>query len=264
MAESRTCPACHAGDLEPGWTHCPHCGQPLGARRIDWAFIRTELTRTLLRADKGFLYTLGQLFRRPGGFLRDYVAGLRTGHVKPLTFLLITAVAYATLTFLLGGTPTGEGFAAGARDAMANRTSSPEEVAMAAMFASAKDWMDRHYGLVAALLVPFEAFAFRLVFRRFRVPNLPEWIVIVAYITGAVLVLRLPGALLEAWIPAVESFVMLLGVGFMVWVLIRYFRPYPWWKTLLRSILGLLFFWLMNATLLFAVGIGLGTWMALN
>lgn len=64
--------------------------------------MRDEVWAQVFNVEQGVLYTLGHLLRRPGHFLRDYLAGSRVRHGKPLMLLLITVAMYVLITTLLG------------------------------------------------------------------------------------------------------------------------------------------------------------------
>ncbi|SDX69357.1 Protein of unknown function [Hymenobacter psychrophilus] len=53
-----------------------------------------DLPHSVWHVDKGIAYTLRQMLTRPGDTLREYMAGQRAQHFRPVTYLLlITAVA---------------------------------------------------------------------------------------------------------------------------------------------------------------------------
>lgn len=260
QAEAHTCPACHAAGMKPGWTYCPRCSQALVSRRISWGFIRSELTHALLRADKGLLYTLRRLLWRPGAFLRAYLDGLRARHAKPLTFLVVAAVAYAGVAAFLGATPIGDAVRVGMDNSLGEREVHPNDAAFLALFEASKGWLDRHYALFVTLLVPFEALAFRLAFRRFRSPNLPEWMVVSAYLTGVFLIFLSLRLSLQHWLPASATWALWAGLVYVVWAVAGLFRPYPWWKGLLRSACGLFHTLLLGGGMIVAAVLGLAFW----
>jgi len=73
---------------------CSNCGRPAELRRIDKSYIFHEIG-DFFGANKGFLYTIKELFASPGKSVRDFLTGDRYRFVKPITFVIITSLIYA-------------------------------------------------------------------------------------------------------------------------------------------------------------------------
>ena len=233
--------------------YCPACGQPTPAHRIDWHFLGHELEHSVLHMDRGILYSLRNLMLRPGHFIRDYIEGRRARHVKPLMLIMILAAALVFLAryFLEGdvvGSSVAMGGAAGAR-ASADGQFDPTRLFNA--FEAVAGWMNRNYAAATLLLLPFEAMAFKLAFRRVGNLNYPEWLVITAFLTAQTFVVMAFATPVEHWFPEIRNWALSLAVAYSVFSLTQFFRPYPRWKAVLRSLLGFGLFMLIN----FAVGL---------
>jgi len=72
---------------------CPNCGQPANLKRIDKHYIIHEIQH-LLHFEKGFLYTVKELFIRPGFVIKTYINENRTKLIKPIPFLIFTSLIY--------------------------------------------------------------------------------------------------------------------------------------------------------------------------
>ena len=235
--------------------YCPACGQPTPAHRIDWHFLGHELEHSVLHMDRGILYSLRNLILRPGHFIRDYIEGRRARHVKPLLLIMILAAALVFLAryFLEGdvvGASVSLGGAAGAR-ASAEGQFDPARLFNA--FEVVSGWMNRNYAAATLLLLPLEAAAFKLAFRRVGNLNYPEWLVITAFLTAQTFVVMAFVTPVEHWFPQVRNWALLLAVAYSVFSLTQFFQPYPRWKAVLRSLLGFGLFTLIN----FAFGLAL-------
>ena len=69
---------------------CATCGQKASTRRFSLKhFIVNDFVSAVLQLNKGFFYTLKELFTRPGHSIRAYVEGKRTKHFNYIAFLLI-------------------------------------------------------------------------------------------------------------------------------------------------------------------------------
>lgn len=67
---------------------CANCAKPLAPVRLDWSFVIDEM-RKVVDLDKGILYTLKEVFLRPGASIRHYLTVDRNKFMRPLLFLVI-------------------------------------------------------------------------------------------------------------------------------------------------------------------------------
>lgn len=220
--------------------YCPQCGQPTPPPRIDWHFLGHELEHSILHMDRGLLFTLRELMLRPGRLLRDYLAGRRLGHAKPLLLIMVMAAAVTlgmrAVQWLhpdANATLMGSAPAPGADEGMA---------ASAAM----AGWMQRNYALLTLLLLPLQAGCFRLLFGRGYGLNYPEWLVVVALLTVQAFVLQCVAlAVGLAWPSAFHPtylLMILLAVVYGCASLPGLFPARPAWRVLLRALAAFVLF----------------------
>ncbi len=70
---------------------CPHCGQESSTHRFSMKhFFIHVFVNGVFQLDKGFFYTLRELFVRPGHSIREYIEGKRTQHFNYFTFIILT------------------------------------------------------------------------------------------------------------------------------------------------------------------------------
>lgn len=73
---------------------CPRCGQKSDTERITYHSLAHEIPHSILHVDKGIFFTMKELIVRPGATLREYMAGKRVKHFKPLAYVLVlTAIS---------------------------------------------------------------------------------------------------------------------------------------------------------------------------
>jgi len=77
---------------------CSNCGRPAELRRIDKYYIWEEIAG-FFRANKGFLYTVKGMLVAPGKTVRQFIATDRHRFVKPITFVIITALIYSLVNY---------------------------------------------------------------------------------------------------------------------------------------------------------------------
>ncbi|MEG1026179.1 MAG: DUF3667 domain-containing protein [Flavobacterium sp.] len=59
-----------------------------------------DVEHGILHYDKGIGYSLRRLFDKPGAEIRNYIAGKRVGHFRPLSLAIILATVYALIYHL--------------------------------------------------------------------------------------------------------------------------------------------------------------------
>ncbi len=69
---------------------CSTCGQKTSTKRFSLKhFITHDLIHGVFHLDKGLLFTIKELFTRPGHSIREYVQGKRIKHFNYFTAILI-------------------------------------------------------------------------------------------------------------------------------------------------------------------------------
>lgn len=69
--------------------YCPACGQKASVKRLEMKSLLKELPHAIWHLDRGFLYNLIELFKRPGSAIKDYLDGKRKRFYHPLSFMLV-------------------------------------------------------------------------------------------------------------------------------------------------------------------------------
>ena len=81
-----TCKNCgHQFDLE----FCPNCGQKASVKRLEMKSLLHDLPHAIWHVDKGIIYNIIQLFKRPGYAIKDYLDGKRKNFYHPLAYMLL-------------------------------------------------------------------------------------------------------------------------------------------------------------------------------
>lgn len=222
---------------------CPACGQPTPVHRIDWHFLGHELEHSVLHMDRGVLYTLKQLMLRPGHLIRDYIEGRRLGVVKPLLLVMLTGAAATLMAhYALDGDALGSSFTKGVEAGMhqgnANAKQAEAAATMMKVFGFVKDWMNSHLTLITLLVLPVQAAALKLTFRRFKQINYPEWLVITSFLTAQLFVVWAVFMPLQRWWSDAQVAMILLAVTLNLISLTQVFPGYPSWKAFLRGAAG--------------------------
>lgn len=93
-----TCKNCgHQFDLD----YCNQCGQKASTKRIEMKWLLHELPHAIWHVEKGFLYNVVELFKRPGYAIVDYIEGKRKNFFHPISYMLIMLAAMYFVTHYL-------------------------------------------------------------------------------------------------------------------------------------------------------------------
>jgi len=72
---------------------CNNCGQKAGAERFTLKHLPGEFLHGFFHVHGGLIYTIKELFIRPGITLRGYISGRRVDYFNPFTFLVLISIA---------------------------------------------------------------------------------------------------------------------------------------------------------------------------
>ena len=87
----------NCGNTESG-KYCNQCGQKMSVHRLSIVhFLAHDLVHGLLHVDRGILFNLKSLFKRPGYAAREYLEGKRAPYFSFVTlFILVTGLILIT------------------------------------------------------------------------------------------------------------------------------------------------------------------------
>jgi hypothetical protein len=82
---------------------CPKCGQKSTVEKIDFKYFIKDIPHSIFHIDKGFFYTLKEMFLHPAKALETYLAGQRVKHFKPFAFVIVlSTIATIIIKLCLG------------------------------------------------------------------------------------------------------------------------------------------------------------------
>jgi len=151
---------------------CGHCGQPAATHRLTMGHLLHEIPHSIWHVDKGILFTLKELLRRPGPTILGYLSGQRARHFAPLSLLLLVTGISSFVALKLHVGELAQGISPDAAAELRNAQTHASESVMRAM------------GWLYVGASPFIALFARRVLRRARL-NLAEMLVAVLYVTAA-------------------------------------------------------------------------------
>lgn len=131
--------------------YCNNCGQPAETHKINFHFLWHDIQHGLFHFDKGILFSIKQLFTRPGHSIREYIEGKRIKHFKPVSLTILMATLYA-LVYHLFHLNLFE----------FNDTRSFSKIENNEL----NEWIFNHYSIVTLATIPLFAIASFVVFRK--------------------------------------------------------------------------------------------------
>ncbi|RPH33847.1 MAG: DUF3667 domain-containing protein [Bacteroidales bacterium] len=211
--------------------YCNNCGQSATVRSITFRFLWHDLQHGLLHVDKGFFFTIKELFTRPGHSVREYLGGKRIALFKPFSFLILIAGLYGFLYHYFD----------------LNIVSSISNETTHSISKKINSFVSTHFSLVQLACLPCFSIATWIVFRN-RNRNLAEFFVLNTYITGQRIIIQfllLPFMIFyngTHTLRLVVAISLVIYVVFYCWGVIQFVQERRLINGILKSILALLLF----------------------
>lgn len=223
---------------------CSLCGQNSNVRRIDIANFINEVSASVFQLDKGFFYTLKELFQRPGKSINEYLNGKRKNHFKPIAYLLTLSTLYFLITQISNQNTWVDDLITGWMNGAAGEDSQVEIPKIA-------KWFAKNYAYSTLILLPVFSLASYLSFLKFD-KNYLEHVVINSYITGHQAIIYFFFAIAGTFIESdvIETFPLLLAVPYNIWVFGQLFMNGNRTMNLLRMIMTYILYLIFSLVLL--------------
>ena len=224
---------------------CHNCGQPAKTHRLDFHSVWHDIQHGLLHVDKGIVYSIMQLFTRPGYTISEYLAGKRVKHFKPVSMLIVLATVYVLVNHFLhmdlieesGNKISIKNLGIDVEFDITQGTDKP-------LAATIRDFVESKFALLQLLFLPAFAFASWLAFRKSGY-NYIEHLVINAFLRGQAMVIAiflLPFVYFGAISREVSSTLLsLLQVACLFWAFFQLFYGYKKLLIVKKTILSMMY-----------------------
>ncbi|WHF52745.1 DUF3667 domain-containing protein [Chryseobacterium gotjawalense] len=234
--------------------YCHACGQKSDTHRINFHFLLHEVQHGILHVHSGIVFTIKELFTRPGHMLREYLDGRRKQHFPPLLFVLVMGSVCALIQFFLKHKTEAKS------DHTLTTNLSKTEIAnyidfkgLIAYFEHIFEWLGGHLAFTILLMLPIAALAFFLGFRKYRY-NYPEWLVILLFLAGQCLTFYVPFIFLSHFAGNFNFLFFVLCWAFVTFSLIQLFNSRGKWYVFLRACWSLFLSYLFSVIyIIFAI-----------
>jgi hypothetical protein len=208
--------------------YCAHCGQSANTHRYSLKhFIEHDLVHGIWHVDKGVLYTIKELFSRPGHSVREFVQGKRVGYFN-----------FVTLIVLIIGTELFLGSFGHVK--LTDITPESSKAAMSIL----EEFTMKHPKAVPLLMIPLTSLFSYLWFRKAKL-NGTEHVILNAYKTAGEMIIALLFTLIaifykdKAGLYLIYGTIGLLTTAYAIWFYYQFFSAYGYKKysLLIRSIM---------------------------
>lgn len=217
---------------------CSTCGQHTGVGKINYKSVVQELFQAVFFIKNGFLFTLKELFLRPGSTIRAYLDGQRKRYFKPVVYVIILSSFYYLSVHLIGENTWLENVVAGMMEDVDNTVAisiDGGKVVVPELFI----WLSKNYSYLILLSVPLFSLASWIAFWHFKV-NYFEHFVINLYITGqqafiSTIILLINASFKSDLLEFLSSFLAVLYVYFVYW---KFFKSGRRFWNVVRTIIS--------------------------
>ncbi|MCX7549184.1 DUF3667 domain-containing protein [Xanthomarina sp. F1114] len=226
--------------------YCSNCGQNSNVRKVDYKYLINEIPNSIFQINRGFLFTLKELFTRPGHSIREFLEGKRKNHFKPLAFIIFTSTLYVLAHYFIGNQTFIDDAISGYKTG--GKVENSDLI----------NWISKNQTYVILILVPFFSLASYLAFLKSKY-NYFEHLVLNIYITGQ-----------QMFIYFIFSFIfdrnsylillpLLLGMAFNFWTYIQFFNKKSTFKKMLLIVLTYIIFLILIIMGMIVISIAIKT-----
>jgi ribosomal protein L32 len=254
MSALNECKNC-GNEINSQQKFCPNCGQKTDTHHINFHFLIHELQHGIFHVDKGILFTIKELFVRPGHSIREYINGKRKSHFPPVTLIMILGAIASLLNKFLNDSFIKDDF----EIQQAEITPENEQVIsrvkfLVENFKSVSEWINHHFAVFLLLTIPFFALGIYWAFKKFKRYNYAESLVISTFLVGQSLVIYIVTLPLKKLNENLDIISLYLMIGMFIFTFIQIFNDKKKWEILLRSFYSLFLVWLQLVVICIFLG----------
>jgi hypothetical protein len=245
------CKNCH----QPMKGHfCSNCGQATKTEEIDFHYFLHQIQHGLFHLDKGILYTIKQMFIRPGHSIREYIEGKRVKHYKPIAFIFFTATVYVLLVHFVKENTFLDGISVQSGDKQPGKID---------VLGTSFNWLKNHYAIATLMFIPILSLSSFWAFRKSGY-NYFKHIVLNSFIAGqrTVLYIILVPILKLISDPDIKDIfqngMLFLGIVLTFWAFLQFFDKYSKTRTFFLTILTYCLFVFLIFLIIFVAAVMIG------
>ncbi len=210
--------------------YCHQCGQAASTHRLGFGDLWHDFQHGLFHVDKGLLYTVKQLFSRPGHSIREYLQGKRVKHFRPFSLVIILSGIFGFLYHYF--------------DVDVFKVVEKASLELeASRWQNFNKWVGTHFALLSILSIPIFALSSFIAFYKQGI-NFTEHLVLNAFTASQRLMIRILTFPVFLSLSESEHASFLTNVyAFLdfflwLWTFRQFFISLRLWQALLQSVLA--------------------------
>lgn len=210
--------------------YCPNCGQQAKTHKLNFHFLLHDIQHGIFHFDNGIFYSIGQLFKRPGHTIREYIEGKRVKHFKPISMVVILASVYGLLIHYFDIRLGKE---------IINNGSSYEHFIQE----KTNRWIEHHYAWATLLTLPLYSLASYYVFRKLNY-NFIEHLILNSFAASQRLIVHIIAIPIQYYffgkhaLEEINWLLVILDFILIYWTYAQFFNTLSKRKTLVLTILS--------------------------
>lgn len=263
---STSCKNCNK-ELTSGQNYCPECGQNTDIHRINFHFLLHEVQHGIFHVDGGILYTIKELFTRPGHSIREYLEGKRKKHFKPVLLIMILGTITALINHWILGrsifvSSVQEKELQNLEKAQARVTKSGDADQQAAVnilskftkyFMEGSEWVNSHYAITMLFLIPIFALGLYLGFKKYKI-NFWEWLVACTFMTAQTMIVLIVSNLLSYFFGDTMNLIFfIIAYVLIFWTMIQFFYESSKIEIIARTLISIILMYIVYMMLIIAI-----------
>jgi hypothetical protein len=238
-------------------SYCPFCAQKTSVDRITFKTILEELSDTLFQINRGFLYTIKELFIRPGKAISNYIEGKRKNYFKPIAYVFtISTIYFILVQFLDSTTFFLEAFEGFSRSSVDRNDEFEATKSLIEIF----KWLINNYSYTTLILLPIYSIASYLAFFGAKL-NYLEHVVLNSYLSGQQAIIYILFLIPNFYfkdISLLEDLPIILSTIYAFWIFKQFFYELGIVSTILRTVLTYILYFVLIFGIVTGFGILLG------
>ena len=211
--------------------YCSNCGQSANVGRFNLSDFLNDFSESIFQINRGLLFTVKELFVRPGLSIREFLDGKRQSHFKPMGYVLTFSALYFLISRIVGGNTWANDLLFGFANAASDSEGDMKMVSLLTFLAD-------NFSYATLLALPIFSLASYISFRKFDT-NYLEHVILNSYIAGQQAILYSVFLLLTGYANSdfLESISVLTSVLYTFWVFWQFFSTGNRIVNILRSAL---------------------------
>ncbi|MDZ7723602.1 MAG: DUF3667 domain-containing protein [candidate division KSB1 bacterium] len=226
--------------------YCNNCGQNSNVEKIDFKYLLIEIPNSIFQLNSGFLFTVKELFTRPGHSIRQFLKGKRKQHFKPLAFVFLASTLYVISTYLLGKNTFLSEIISGITDGLNNDNSTELSTT------NFLKWLANNHEYATLIFLPFFSLASYLAFIKSKY-NYFEHLVLNFYVTGQQMIIHLIFSFVLLKDNYLQGIPVIIGVLFTFWTFYQFFDTKKFYTKIFLTFIAYIYF--IIQIIIFIVGI---------